>query len=89
MTDVTHEVSHIGPRLRAQREYLGVSLRELGRRVGVSASLISQIERDKVNPSVSTLYALVRELGLGMGDLFSDRRAAAGADATGPARDGG
>ena len=71
MTDLAHEVSHIGPRLRAQRESLGISLRELARRVGVSASLISQIERDKVNPSVSTLYALVRELGLGMGDLFS------------------
>ena len=71
MTDVTHEVSHIGPRLRVQRESLGVSLRELARRVGVSASLISQIESDKVNPSVSTLYALVRELGLGMGDLFA------------------
>ena len=39
--------------------------------MGVSASLISQIERDKVNPSVSTLYSLVRELGLGMGALFS------------------
>jgi transcriptional regulator with XRE-family HTH domain len=48
-----------------------VSLRELARRIGVSASLISQIERDKVNPSVSTLYSLVKELGLGMGDLFS------------------
>jgi transcriptional regulator with XRE-family HTH domain len=81
LTDVTaqpafiepqhHEPSHIGPRLRAQREQLGLSLRELARRIGVSASLISQIERDKVNPSVSTLYALVRELGLGMGDLFS------------------
>ena len=66
-----HEPSHIGPRLRAQREQLGVSLRELARRIGVSASLISQIERDKVNPSVSTLYSLVQELGLGMGDLFS------------------
>ena len=66
-----HEPSHIGPRLRAQREQLGVSLRELARRIGVSASLISQIERDKVNPSVSTLYSLVKELGLGMGDLFS------------------
>jgi transcriptional regulator with XRE-family HTH domain len=63
--------SHIGPRLRAEREHLGLSLRELARRIGVSASLISQIERDKVNPSVSTLYSLVRELGLGMGDLFS------------------
>ena len=83
MTDVTaqpafahhpepHEPSHIGPRLRAQREQLGLSLRELARRIGVSASLISQIERDKVNPSVSTLYSLVRELGLRMGDLFSD-----------------
>jgi DNA-binding XRE family transcriptional regulator/mannose-6-phosphate isomerase-like protein (cupin superfamily) len=65
------EPSHIGPRLRAQRERLGLSLREIARRLGVSASLISQIERDKVNPSVSTLYALVRELGLTMGDLFS------------------
>ena len=64
------EPAHIGSRLRAQRERLGVTLREAARRVGVSASLISQIERDKVNPSVSTLYALVRELGLTMGDLF-------------------
>jgi transcriptional regulator with XRE-family HTH domain len=65
------EPSHIGPRLRAQREQLRLSLREIARRIGVSASLISQIERDKVNPSVSTLYALVRELGLTMGDLFA------------------
>ena len=95
MSDVTtrapelHEPSHIGPRLRAQREQLGVSLRELARRIGVSASLISQIERDKVNPSVSTLYSLVRELGLGMGDLFSAdgwtySPAATARDGTGP-----
>src|SRR5712691_889229 len=63
--------SHIGPRLREQRERLGMSLREIARRIGVSPSLISQIERDKVNPSVSTLYALARELGLNMGDLFA------------------
>jgi transcriptional regulator with XRE-family HTH domain len=69
-TSRLHEPSQIGRRLRAQRESLGLSLRELARRVGVSASLISQIERDKVNPSVSTLYALARELGLDMSDLF-------------------
>src|SRR5262245_7954775 len=63
--------SRIGARLRDRRESLGISLREIARRIGVSASLISQIERDKVNPSVSTLYALVRELGLTMGDLFA------------------
>jgi len=65
------EPSHIGASLRAQREKVGLSLREVARRIGVSASLISQIERDKVNPSVSTLYSLVRELGLTMGDLFA------------------
>jgi transcriptional regulator with XRE-family HTH domain len=64
------EPAHVGTRLRAQRESLGLTLREVARRIGVSPSLISQIERDKVNPSVSTLYALVRELGLSMGDLF-------------------
>jgi transcriptional regulator with XRE-family HTH domain len=50
-------------------------LREIAKRVGVSASLVSQIERDKVAPSVSTLWALVRELDLSMGDLFDDQDA--------------
>ncbi len=68
----THAPSHIGSRLREQRVRQGLSLRELARRIGVSASLISQIERDKVNPSVSTLWALARELGLNMGDLFEE-----------------
>src|SRR4029079_9597505 len=68
----THAPSHIGSQLRGQRERQGLSLRELARRIGVSASLISQIERDKVNASVSTLWALARELGLNMGDLFDE-----------------
>jgi transcriptional regulator with XRE-family HTH domain len=65
------EHSHIGARLRERREQAGLSLRDLAGRIGVSASLISQIERDKVNPSVSTLWALVRELGFTMGELFA------------------
>ena len=73
------EPSHIGPRLRERREQMGLSLREVARRIGVSASLISQIERDKVNPSVSTLYALVQELRLTMGDLFATDGAASSA----------
>ena len=62
--------ARIGGQLRAKRVQRGVSLRELADRIGVSPSLISQIERDKVNPSVSTLWALVTELGLTMGDVF-------------------
>ena len=54
-----------------------MSLRELARRVGVSPSLVSQIELDRVNPSVSTLYALVSELGMTMSDVFGDGAQAA------------
>jgi len=66
------EASKVGNRLRTERERLGISLRELARRVGVSPSLVSQIELDRVNPSVSTLYALVSELGMTMSDVFGD-----------------
>jgi transcriptional regulator with XRE-family HTH domain len=64
--------SLIGERLRVERQRKGMTLREIARRVGVSASLVSQIERDKVNPSVSTLWGLVTVLGLTMSELFSD-----------------
>ena len=64
--------SKVGSRLRQERERRGMSLRELARRVGVSPSLVSQIELDRVNPSVSTLYALVSELGMTMSDVFGD-----------------
>jgi transcriptional regulator with XRE-family HTH domain len=68
------EPSRVGARLRAERERRGVSLRELARRVGVSPSLVSQIELDRVNPSVSTLYALVTELGMTMSDVFGEEQ---------------
>ena len=71
-TDRTFESSKVGSRLRQERERRGISLRELARRVGVSPSLVSQIELDRVNPSVSTLYALVTELGMTMSDVFGD-----------------
>jgi transcriptional regulator with XRE-family HTH domain len=70
--DRSLETSLVGSRLREQRERRGVSLRELARRVGVSPSLVSQIELDRVNPSVSTLYALVTELGMTMSKVFGD-----------------
>jgi len=66
------EPSRIGERLREARQAGGLTVREVARRVGVSPSLISQIERNKVTPSVSTLWSLVTVLGLSMGDLFDD-----------------
>ena len=73
MVDGAFEASKVGSRLRAERERLGIGLRELARRVGVSPSLVSQIELDRVNPSVSTLYALVTALGITMSDVFGEQ----------------
>jgi transcriptional regulator with XRE-family HTH domain len=64
--------------LRARRAEADMSVRALARAVGVSPSLVSQIELGKANPSVGTLYAIVTELGLSLDELFADP---SGADA--------
>jgi transcriptional regulator with XRE-family HTH domain len=62
----------VGLQLRERRLALNLSVRELARRLNVSPSLISQIERGKATPSVGTLYAMTTELGLSMGTVFSE-----------------
>jgi transcriptional regulator with XRE-family HTH domain len=65
----------IGERLRARRRERDLSLRDLAARLGVSPSLISQIERGRAKPSVSTLFAIVAELDVSLDDLlFNDAR---------------
>jgi transcriptional regulator with XRE-family HTH domain len=61
----------IGERLREAREAQHLGLRELARRVSVSPSFISQIERGLASPSVATLYSVVSELNLSLDELFS------------------
>jgi transcriptional regulator with XRE-family HTH domain len=56
----------IGDRLREERIKSGLSQRELARRLGLSASLISQLESGTSKPSVGTLYAIVTELDLSL-----------------------
>jgi transcriptional regulator with XRE-family HTH domain len=62
----------IGARIRAERVRRGISLRGLARGVGLSPSLISQIETGKCQPSVSTLYAITTVLGVSVQDVFGD-----------------
>lgn len=62
----------LGTRLRDARQSARLSLRELARRVDVSASLVSQIELGRTSPSIGTLYALVSELGLSLDTLLQD-----------------
>ncbi|HXF72855.1 MAG TPA: XRE family transcriptional regulator [Actinomycetota bacterium] len=60
----------IGARLREERRRRGISQRDLAHRLGLSPSLISQIETGRSKPSVSTLYAIVTELGISLDRLF-------------------
>jgi transcriptional regulator with XRE-family HTH domain len=64
-------VERLGTRLREEREKLGVTVRGLARDVGISASMVSQIETGKAQPSVSTLYAITTALGITVEDVFS------------------
>ena len=65
----------MGERLREARRARSLSLRTLAERLGVSPSLISQIETGRANPSVSTLYAIAAELDVSLDELlFNDRR---------------
>lgn len=71
----------LGARIRDARERAGTGMRELARAVGVSASLLSQIERGNVKPSVDTLWAIVRELSISLDDLFGSREPSVAAQA--------
>jgi transcriptional regulator with XRE-family HTH domain len=66
----------VGSELRRVRESKKLSLRAVASSVGVSASLLSQVETGKTQPSVSTLYALVNHLGISLDGLMGTSRSA-------------
>jgi transcriptional regulator with XRE-family HTH domain len=68
--ETTQHLDGIGDRLRTERTKAGISQRELARRLGLSASLISQLESGLSKPSVGTLYAIVTELDLSLDKLL-------------------
>lgn len=67
----------LGSELRRIREAKKLSLRSVASAVGVSASLLSQVETGKTQPSVSTLYALVNHLGISLDGLMGQHRPSA------------
>jgi transcriptional regulator with XRE-family HTH domain len=62
--------SDVSDRLRQARVSKDMTLRALAARIGVSPSLISQIETGKVKPSVNTLYALAVELDVSVDEVL-------------------
>lgn len=60
----------LGGILRRLRSHAGLSLNALAASSGVSAGLLSQIERGNGNPSYNTLIKLAQALGVGVGEFF-------------------
>ncbi|MEQ1735257.1 MAG: cupin domain-containing protein [Rhodoglobus sp.] len=60
----------IGARLRAARQSRGMTLDAVASAAGITAGFVSKLERDQVSPSVASLVAICRAVGLRMGELF-------------------
>ncbi len=65
------DLATFGQRLRHLRNQAGLTLAELGRRVGRAPSQLSMLENGKVEPRLSLLSALATELGVGLDELLS------------------
>jgi transcriptional regulator with XRE-family HTH domain len=70
--DASDASARIGPRLADLRTARKVRVSDLARRVSVSPSLISQIERGQSRPSVTTLFALAAALQVPVDAFFSE-----------------
>lgn len=70
VTGTGSERDSLGSRLRALRAEQGITLAELGKMVDRSPSYLSQIERDKANPSLVTLSSIAETLGVELRSFF-------------------
>lgn len=61
----------LGERIRLLRERCGMSLRKLAELAGVTAGMISCIERAKASPSVVTLQKILSALGTDLATFFA------------------
>lgn len=59
----------LGGRVRALRESLGLSLRDLAERSGVSAPMLSQVERGVTSPSIAVADRIANGLELSLSQL--------------------
>jgi transcriptional regulator with XRE-family HTH domain len=60
----------IGPRVRALREAMGLSLRDLAARTGVSAPMLSQVERGETSPTLAVAARIATGLELSLSQLL-------------------
>ena len=70
----SREKYRFGDKIHIVRERRGATLREVAAAAGVSESLVSQIERNRVSPSVDTLLSIAEALDIDLEYLFKDHK---------------
>jgi transcriptional regulator with XRE-family HTH domain len=70
VTDPITSPSSLGPRVRALREAMDLSLRDLATRSGVSAPMLSQVERGETSPTLQVATRIARGLELRLSQLL-------------------
>ncbi len=65
-------MNRLGERIKRKREMLKMALSDLSKKVGVSASALSQIENSKAFPSILTLKNIADSLFTTVGELIGE-----------------
>lgn len=68
------ESYEIGPSIRALRMNKGLGLEQLGNHTGLSAGMLSKIERGQVFPTLPTLLRIAMVFGVGLDHFFGAER---------------
>src|ERR1700692_3708122 len=69
-TQIASEPIVVGPRIRALREAMDLSLRDLAERSGVSAPMLSQVERGETSPTLAIAGRIAAGLELRLSQLL-------------------
>ncbi len=69
-------MERIGERIKRKREQQSMQLNDLARKVGISSSALSQIEKAKSFPSIITLKLIADNLQTTVGELIGENEAA-------------
>lgn len=64
------DAASLGARVRSLREAMGLSLRELAKRTGVSAPMLSQVERGETSPTLSVASKIAAGVELTLSQLL-------------------
>ena len=70
MAATTSSAADVGPRVKALREAMDLSLRDLAERSGVSAPMLSQVERGDTSPTIAVAAKIAAGLELTLSQLL-------------------